>query len=235
MSISYLAAPHTHPDPRIMHKRHALVNRVACDLMRQGIQVYSPLTHNIPLDELGIHGHFDTWRDFDLGMIERCGRMIVLKVPGWKESKGVTAEIAYAEERGFPIEWMEVPQELIDDPWSDRSIPGLLDKMQTVYTEREWQQFHSPKNIAMNLGVEVGELMEHFRWLTEAQSYVEAPEQLREIADEIGDVFNMLVYLSSLLGIDPIQAGHQKLSKIGEKYPKDKCKGLSLKYTAYQG
>jgi hypothetical protein len=54
MNIAYLACPYAHPDPKVKKERHAIVNRVAFNLMRQGIMVYSPLTHNLPLDQLGI-------------------------------------------------------------------------------------------------------------------------------------------------------------------------------------
>ena len=117
---------------------------------------------------------------------------------------------------------------------NNTALNDLLQKMLASYKEREWSQFHSPKNLAMNLGVEVGELMEHFRWLTEEKSYILDPKQLEEISDEIGDVFIVLLHLAHTLKIDPIQAAKDKLAKIEVKYPTDKCKGKSEKYTAYQ-
>ncbi len=103
-----------------------------------------------------------------------------------------------------------------------------------LYAERDWAQFHSPKNLAMNLAVEVGELLEHFRWLTEPQSYVEDPRKLSAIREEIGDAFTVLLHLAHTLGIDPLAAAHDKLTQTASKYPADRCKGLADKYTAYQ-
>lgn len=119
-------------------------------------------------------------------------------------------------------------------PEQEITIQELQKQLIDFHTQREWAQYHSPKNLAMNLGVETGELMEHFRWLSEAQSYIESPDKLKPIQDEIGDVFLTLLDLSRTLGIDPLKAAQQKLVKIGEKYPVEKCKGLSEKYTAYE-
>ena len=126
MNIAYLAAPHTHPDPKIKELRHELVNRTAYRLISQGIMVYSPLTHNIPLDALGIHGDWLTWKDFDLEMLSRCDRLIVLKLPGWEVSKGVAAEIAHAKELGLPIEWLE-EEEVMVSLFSSCSDSSSLD------------------------------------------------------------------------------------------------------------
>ncbi len=231
--VAYLACPYSDPDPNVKALRHTIVNRVAFDLIRQGILVYSPLTHNLPIDQQGIFGSWKDWKEFDHAMLARCNRLLILKLPGWEASKGVAAEIAYAKECGIPIEWMEYAEEKYQD-LSPLPLPmkRLLDRMMAFYAERDWSQFHSPKNLAMNLGVEVGELMEHFRWLSEAQSYT--PEKMQGVRDEIGDVFIVLLHLAHTLNIDPIQAAHEKLSKIAIKYPVDKCKGLSHKYTAYQ-
>jgi NTP pyrophosphatase (non-canonical NTP hydrolase) len=116
----------------------------------------------------------------------------------------------------------------------DQNIDQLLSRTLAFNKEREWEQFRSPKNLAMNLATEVGELIEPFRWLTEEQSYQLDEKALEEVRDEIGDVFRNLVYLSHKLGIDPVQAAHQKLEKMESKYPKDLSRGKILKYTAYE-
>lgn len=236
INISYLACPYSDPDPKVREARLIIVTQIAYNLMRQGIHVYSPLTHNIPINQLGVHGNWMTWKDFDHTMLVKCGRLIVLKLPGWEKSQGVAAEIACAKENGLPIEWMEVSEEIIQNALKIAESPckDLLERMLAFYSERDWSQFHSPKNLAMNLGVEVGELMDHFRWLTEPQSFIESPKKLDEVRDEIGDVFLVLLHLAHVLGIEPIEAAHDKLSKIGKKYPVEKCKGLSHKYTEYE-
>lgn len=236
MSVAYLSCPYFDPDSLVKETRHIMVTRAAFELMKQGIMVYSPLTHNLPIDRLGIHGDWKTWREFDHTMLSKCDRVIVLKLPGWENSKGVAAEIARAEELGLPIEWMEVDEVKYQNALAIAASfhKDLLDKLQVFNAEREWEQFHSPKNLAMNLGVEAGELMEHFRWMTEPQSYVKCPQKLAEIRDELGDVYLVLLQLAHNLGIELHQAAHDKLSKIAKKYPVEHCKGLSHKYTEYE-
>lgn len=111
MQIAYLASPYSHWDPRIKDLRHRIVNHVASELMKEGIGVYSPLTHNLPLAELGIKCSWDVWRDYDKEMLSRCDRVIVLKIPGWEVSTGVSDEIAYAKELGYDIEYIDPPQD----------------------------------------------------------------------------------------------------------------------------
>jgi NTP pyrophosphatase (non-canonical NTP hydrolase) len=111
---------------------------------------------------------------------------------------------------------------------------ALLDTLLHFYREREWEQFHSPKNLVMDLAAETGELVDPFRWLTEEQSYELDPATLQEVKDEIADVFKIILYLSYKLGIDPIEATYQKIEKMKQKYPAHACRGKALKYTAYE-
>jgi NTP pyrophosphatase (non-canonical NTP hydrolase) len=115
-----------------------------------------------------------------------------------------------------------------DDP-----LGLLLLKLRAFYQARDWDQFHSPKNLVMNLATEIGELVEPFRWITEQQSGQLDAKALQEVSDEIADVFTMVVYLSFKLGIDPIEASLQKLKKNAQKYPVEACQGKSCKYTSY--
>jgi dCTP diphosphatase len=98
---------------------------------------------------------------------------------------------------------------------------------------RDWNQFHSPKNLSMALAVEVGELLEEFQWLTEEQSKTISPEKLSKIKDEIGDVFIYLIRLSSQLNIDLISAANDKILQNERKYPVQKAKGNAKKYTEF--
>jgi NTP pyrophosphatase (non-canonical NTP hydrolase) len=107
----------------------------------------------------------------------------------------------------------------------------LRDQLRAFAAARDWDQFHSPKNLAMALSVEAAELLEIFQWLTEAQSRSLAPEARMAASDEIADVLLYLIRLSDTLGIDPIAAAHRKLVANGEKYPVDKARGNSRKYT----
>src|SRR5437016_2375411 len=117
---------------------------------------------------------------------------------------------------------------------NNQDLERLLAKLLCFYKEREWEQFHSPKNLVMDLASEAGELVEPFRWLTEQQSYALDEKTLQEVKDEIADVFKIIIYLAHKLGIDPIQATYQKLEKMNQKYPADACRGKALKYTTYE-
>jgi NTP pyrophosphatase (non-canonical NTP hydrolase) len=100
--------------------------------------------------------------------------------------------------------------------------------------DRDWDQFHSPKNLAMALSVEAAELLEHFQWLTEEQSRTLAPEKLAAVEAEMADVFIYLLRLSDKLGVDLMAAAERKLAANAEKYPVAKAKGNAQKYTELQ-
>ena len=116
---------------------------------------------------------------------------------------------------------------------SQQSLKALLEKMTLIFEERDWRQFHSPKNLVMDLTSEIGELAEHFRWLKEDADYVTDEATLADIKEELGDVFRIVVYLAHQLGIDPLQAANESLDKMARKYPVEKAKGSTKKYTNY--
>jgi dCTP diphosphatase len=99
--------------------------------------------------------------------------------------------------------------------------------------DREWDQFHSPKNLSMALSVEVSELVENFQWLTEEQSYKLDEQQRAAVADEIADVQMYLARLADKLDINIGEAIEQKIVKNEAKYPAELVKGSSKKYTEY--
>jgi dCTP diphosphatase len=113
-------------------------------------------------------------------------------------------------------------------------VKDLRDAIRAFTEERDWEQFHSPKNLAMALSVEVAEIVEHFQWLTEEQSRNLPPEKRTEVRQEIGDVMIYLTELAEKLGIDPVEAARAKLEINGQKYPADLAKGKASKYTEYQ-
>ena len=102
----------------------------------------------------------------------------------------------------------------------------LAQQLRRFAEDRDWQQFHSPKNLASALTVEAAELLEHFQWLTEQQSSNLDPEKLSKVKDEIGDILIYLIRLADELGIDPMEAASDKLKKNTEKYPANKVKGI---------
>jgi len=107
----------------------------------------------------------------------------------------------------------------------------LIKKLRKFADEREWEQFHSPKNLSMALAVEAGEILEYFQWLTEKQSRNLDPETLKKVKEEIGDVQIYLARLADQLGFSPLEAAEEKLKQNIRKYPAEKVKGKAKKYT----
>lgn len=113
-------------------------------------------------------------------------------------------------------------------------MDDLIQKLRDFVRERDWEQFHSPKNLAMALSVEVAEIVEMFQWMTEEQSRNLSPEKLSELKKEIGDVMIYLANLADKFRINPVEAANEKIEINNRKYPADKVKGKSQKYNEYQ-
>jgi NTP pyrophosphatase (non-canonical NTP hydrolase) len=109
-------------------------------------------------------------------------------------------------------------------------LERLRDALRQFARERDWDQFHSPKNLAMALSVEAAELLETFQWLTEEQSRRLSAEAQAAASDEIADVLLYLLRLADQLGIDPIAAAQRKLGENAKKYPVEKSRGSAKKY-----
>ena len=109
----------------------------------------------------------------------------------------------------------------------------LRDKLRAFAEARDWDQFHSPKNLSMALMVEVAELMEHFQWLTEEQSGNLDAAKKAVVAEELADILLYLVRLSDKLGVDLLNAALHKLEKNATKYPAEQVRGSSKKYSEY--
>jgi NTP pyrophosphatase (non-canonical NTP hydrolase) len=111
------------------------------------------------------------------------------------------------------------------------SLDELKERLREFARERDWDQFHSPKNLAMALIVEAAELLEHFQWLTEAQSQGQAltPEKREQVAQELADVLLYLVRLADRLDIDLLDAAQRKLLINAQKYPADTVRGSAKK------
>lgn len=99
--------------------------------------------------------------------------------------------------------------------------------------ERDWKQFHTPKDLAMDISVEAGELLEHFLWQDEKAIKKIVKEKKKEIGDELSDVLHGVILLSQELDIDLVAAFHQKMEENRKKYPVEKVKGKNKKYTEY--
>ncbi len=107
------------------------------------------------------------------------------------------------------------------------TVAELRSLMAVFVAERDWEKFHSPKNLSMSLAIEVAELMEHFQWIStsESRSLADKPDAKREIANEMADVFCYLLSLANSLDIDLSSAVHDKMIRNREKYPVDQYRG----------
>jgi NTP pyrophosphatase (non-canonical NTP hydrolase) len=110
------------------------------------------------------------------------------------------------------------------------TLEALRADLRAFVDEREWDQFHNPKNLVMALVAEAGELVEHFQWLTPEQADRLAPDTLEEVALEVADVLLLLLRLCDRLGVDPLEAASRKLVLNRVKYPVEKARGTSTKY-----
>ena len=114
---------------------------------------------------------------------------------------------------------------------SSSDLDTLTRRLREFADARDWEQFHSPKNLTMALSVEVAEIVEHFQWLSEAQSN-ELPEQtLDKVATELADTLLYLVRLADKLDIDLLDAARRKIEINEQKYPVEKSRGNAKKYT----
>jgi NTP pyrophosphatase (non-canonical NTP hydrolase) len=114
-----------------------------------------------------------------------------------------------------------------------QDLDHLATCLREFANERDWEQFHSPKNLAMALTVETAELLEHFQWMTEVESAKPTPEKLQQIQEEIGDVLIYLTRFADKLGIDPLDAAYKKLEINRQKYPVEKARGSAKKYSEF--
>ncbi|OYY48073.1 MAG: nucleotide pyrophosphohydrolase [Methylophilaceae bacterium 17-43-7] len=114
------------------------------------------------------------------------------------------------------------------------SLQQLRSRINTFVAERDWNQFHTPKNLAMAMIVEAAELVEQFQWDTPTESLALTPEKREAVSHELADTFVYLLRIAEVLNIDLIAAANQKITLNAQKYPVDKAKGSNAKYTAYE-
>ena len=114
-------------------------------------------------------------------------------------------------------------------PDSQTSIAELRAVVRTFVDERDWRQFHSPKNLSMSLAIEAAELMEHFQWIDIAESrrLADEPQKLSAVGEELADVLSYAIALANELGLDIDQIVRDKMVKNAAKYPADKFRGRS--------
>ena len=107
----------------------------------------------------------------------------------------------------------------------------LRNALRQFAAERDWDQFHSPKNLASALSVEAAELLERFQWLTEDESRHLPPAELAKVRQEMADVLNYLVRLADKLDVDLLDAARDKIVLNAQKYPVEKARGSARKYS----
>lgn len=113
------------------------------------------------------------------------------------------------------------------------SLDELNARLVRFAQERDWEQFHSPKNLCMALAGEVGELSEHFQWLSEDASRDLNPEKKEEVALEVADCLIYLIRLAERLGIDPIAAAYRKIAINEARYPAGRVRGDARRAAEY--
>ena len=115
-----------------------------------------------------------------------------------------------------------------------QALKELTEELAAFARERDWDQFHAPKNLAMALSVEAAELVEIYQWMTLEQSADPDGPTRERIDEELADIFLYLLRLADKAGIDLLQAAYRKIAANRLKYPADKVRGRSDKYTAYE-
>ena len=113
------------------------------------------------------------------------------------------------------------------------ALRALQQRLAAFAAARDWEQFHSPKNLAMALSVEAAELVEEFQWLTEAESKALDADRRERVRLELADVFIYLLRLADRLDVDLMRAADDKIAHNERKYPADRVRGDSRKYTEY--
>jgi NTP pyrophosphatase (non-canonical NTP hydrolase) len=110
---------------------------------------------------------------------------------------------------------------------STTTVAELRQIIAEFVAERDWSQFHSPKNVSMALAIEAAELMEHFQWLTteDSRRLANEPQKLAEIGEELADVIGYSFALANELGLDVSNAIRSKMLKNAQKYPADEFRG----------
>jgi dCTP diphosphatase len=113
------------------------------------------------------------------------------------------------------------------------TIEQTIERIRQFRDERDWMQFHNPKNLACSIVIEAAELLEHFQWKSPEESAAHAVTHREEVSSEMADVAIYLIELADNLEIDLLTAIHQKLEINEQKYPVAKAKGSSRKYTEF--
>jgi len=105
--MKYLAVPYTDPDPEVMRSRFELANRTAAKYMKQGIFIFSPISHSHPIAQYGLPLDWEYWQHYDREIMSICDELWIVMANGWEQSKGIKAEIEMARGMGIIISYIE--------------------------------------------------------------------------------------------------------------------------------
>ena len=114
------------------------------------------------------------------------------------------------------------------------SVAQLQNRLREFARERDWDQFHTPKNLSMALIAEAAELVEHFQWVEGDKSHLLEEKVRPSVEEELADIFIYLVRIADKLEIDLYRAVERKIAINARKYPADKVRGSAKKYTEYE-
>lgn len=114
------------------------------------------------------------------------------------------------------------------------SLESLRDRLRDFALQRDWDQFHTPKNLSMALVAEAAELIEHFQWVDGDKSHLLEDKTRQSVEEELADILIYLVRISDKLNVDLYAAVERKIDINDKKYPADKVRGSAKKYTEYQ-
>lgn len=117
---------------------------------------------------------------------------------------------------------------------TDTSLKDLQTMIRGFVDERDWDQFHNPKDLSISLSLEAAEVMEHFQWKDADEMAKHVTEMRNEVGDELADVFYWILLLANKMDIDLVEAFKRKMVKNEAKYPVAKAKGNHKKYTEHQ-
>lgn len=110
MSLVYLASPYSHPDPAVREQRYKVACRVAGDLMKKGKRIFAPIPHSHAIEQSfsdgKVEGHV-FWLDQDFAILRHASELLVVRMDGWEQSKGVTAEVEFAGQLGIPVSYID--------------------------------------------------------------------------------------------------------------------------------
>jgi NTP pyrophosphatase (non-canonical NTP hydrolase) len=114
------------------------------------------------------------------------------------------------------------------------TLEGLRDRLREFAREREWDRYHTPKNLSMALIAEAAELIEHFQWVDGDTSHLLEEKTRTAVEEELADILIYLVRVADKLDVDLLQAAERKIEINDKKYPAEKVRGSARKYTEYQ-